>query len=142
MSPGHFAPGGSAHATIGFASCLPQLSMQPLALPGTAVLRPRPRGAAPDLSIGITEVLVTAQDIVPRAEDLHAGRKKGSNVPLAPLGPTRATRLAPCLGPPRRPMGTVTIGQPGGFVPAEPDGGHGSPPGKMMLALKQQEISL
>ena len=40
-------------------------------------------------------------------------------------------------------MGTVTIGQPASFVPAEPkDGAHGSPPGKMTLPAENMEISL
>src|SRR5215471_17910335 len=44
-----------------FLGCLPQFPTAASASGGTAVLRPRPPGAAPDLSTGITEVLVTGQ---------------------------------------------------------------------------------
>jgi hypothetical protein len=88
-----------------FASCLPQLSLRPPTFSGTAAWRPRPRGAAaPDLSIGITEVLVTAQDIVPGLE-ISTLADKSVVFPLPLLGQPGATRLAPCLGAACWPMG-------------------------------------
>jgi hypothetical protein len=53
MSLAHLAPGCSACATIPLRQLPAVASMQPLTLPGTAVSRPYPRGAAPDLAIAL-----------------------------------------------------------------------------------------
>jgi hypothetical protein len=72
----------------------------------------------PDLSIGITQVLVTAQDIVPGPK-ISTLAEKAVVFPLPLLGQPGATRLAPCLAGRRLADGKVTIGQPG-LVSAEP----------------------
>ncbi len=136
MSPAHFAPTAQRTPQFRFASCPPQLSMQPPTPPGTAASPPHPPGAAPDLSIGTTEVLVSAQDIVPGPK-ISTLAEKAVMFPLPLLASPGLPGWLPAWGPPGWPMGTRTIGQPGGFVLAEPeDGAHGSPPGKMMLSAE------
>jgi hypothetical protein len=121
MSPGHSAPTAQRTPQFRFASCLPQLSMQPPTPPGTAASPPHPPGAAPDLSIGTTEVLVSAQDIVPGPK-ISTPAEKAVMFPL-PSWPPRGYPVGSLLG--------------GGFVLTEPeDGAHGSPPGKLMLSAE------
>ena len=64
MSPGHFCPAGSAHATSPFRQ-LPAAAFHAAAYASGNCCFAAPPGAAPDLSIGTTEVLVSAQDFVP-----------------------------------------------------------------------------
>jgi hypothetical protein len=63
MSPGHFAPAAQRTPQFRLTSRLPQLSLRRPRF--RELLLRRPPGAAPDLSIGTTEVLVSAQDFVP-----------------------------------------------------------------------------
>ena len=135
MSPGHSAPAAQRTPQFRFASCLPQLSMQPPTPSGTAASPPHPPGAAPDLSIGTTEVLVSAQDIVPGPK-ISTLAEKAVMFPC-PSWPHRGHPAGSLLGGRRLADGERTIGQPGGLDSAEPkDGAHGSPPGKMMLSAE------
>jgi hypothetical protein len=120
MSPGHSAPGGSAHATIPF--------------------RQLPAAAFPAAAYASGNCRFAATFARRRASPYQSGPPKSWHRPRTSFPGRRSPRwqkkqwCSPCpllaspglpgwlptWGPPGWPMGTVTIGQPGGFVSAEP----------------------
>jgi hypothetical protein len=90
---------GARHNSGSRVACRSSPCGRRLRFRGTALSRPRPPGAAPDLSIGIYCCPGNGHRTAPGAENLHAGRK-GSDAPFTALGLPGATGWLPAWGRP------------------------------------------
>jgi len=136
MSPGHFAPPAQRTPQVRFASCLPQLSMQPPTLPGTAASPPRQAPRQTDQS-GPPKSWYRPRTSFPGRRSPRWQKKQWCSP--CPSWPPRGYPAGSLLGAADWPMGTVTIGQPGGFVSAEPKTALRQPAGNLMLSAENIE---